>query len=460
MHAFMIRLGKSLMLPIAVLPIAGLLLRFGQPDLLDIDWLAAAGDSIFGALPMIFALGVAIGFARDEHGAAALSALIAHLVLNKSLEVMNPGINMGVLGGIIIGVMVGSLYNRFRDISLPAFLAFFGGKRFVPIVSGLSAIFVALAASYIWPPIQSAIANFGNWVIASDNLGIFVYGFANRMLIPVGLHHVLNNLVWFQFGDFTAIELGKEVVKHGDIARFFAGDPTAGAYMSGFFPVMMFGLPGAALAMIIAAKPGRRKVAAGILGSTALTALLTGITEPLEFAFMFLAFPLYILHAILTGLAGVIMNLMGVKLGFTFSAGLMDYALNYGIATNPKLLLPVGAAYFVGYFLIFSVAIRMFNLETPGREPEDVAETLDEEKAAPEGDVARAWVDALGGADNIIQAGNCATRLRLTLKDRSLLNEAALKKLGAAGIVGKNKEVQVIVGPQVDVLFSKMKVHL
>ena len=457
--AFFVTLGKSLMLPIAVLPIAGLLLRFGQPDMLNIQFLAAAGNAVFDNLPIIFALGVAVGFSKEEHGAAALSAFVGYMIMTAGIKVFNDKIDMQVLGGIIMGVTAGTLYNKYKSIKLPPFLAFFGGRRFVPIITGLFAVVYALIFSFIWPYISNLISTFGNWVIASNNIGLFFFGVANRLLIPLGLHHVLNNFIWFQFGDFSVIEAGAEVLKHGDLWRFFAGDPTAGAFMAGFFPIMMFGLPAAALAMILESYKENRKATAGILLSAALTSFLTGITEPIEFAFMFLAFPLYILHAVLTGLSMVIMNILNVKLGFTFSAGLFDYMLNLGISTNPKMLLPVGLVYAVLYFFIFRFAIRKWNLKTPGREmapemPKGVVsitssqtETTDEESSR-----GAKYLTALGGKENIKTLGACATRLRLEVYNSAKIDENTLKTLGARGVLNKEGIVQVIIGPEADLI--------
>ncbi len=460
--AFFVALGKSLMLPIAVLPIAGLLLRFGQPDMLNIQFLAAAGNAVFDNLPIIFALGVAIGFSKEEHGAAALSAFVGYVVMTAGLKVFDDKLQMGVLGGIIMGVTAGMLYNRYKAIKLPPFLAFFGGRRFVPIITGLFAVFYALIFSITWPAISGLISDFGNWVIKSNNIGLFSFGVANRLLIPLGLHHVLNNLVWFQFGDFSIIEAGAEVVKHGDLWRFFAGDPNAGAFMAGFFPIMMFGLPAAALAMILEAYKENRKATAGILLSAALTSFLTGITEPIEFAFMFLAFPLYVLHAVLTGLSMVIMNILGVKLGFTFSAGLFDYLLNFGISTKPLALLPVGLLYGVLYFFIFRFAIRKWNLATPGRETvlqqQTVDTTTNTEPIIQSAATTRGakYLAALGGKENIKTLGACATRLRLEVFDSAKINTEALKVLGARGVLNKEGIVQVIIGPEADLISDEI----
>lgn len=469
--SFFVKLGKSLMLPIAVLPIAGLLLRLGQPDLLNIAFMSAAGQAVFNNLSIIFALGVAVGFAKESHGAAAISAFVGYIVLTATLKEFNPDIDMGVFGGIIIGVLAGGLYNKYKDIKLPSYLAFFGGRRFVPIITGFSALLLAVLFSFIWPPIQNVIKSFGNWIIASGNIGLFGYGTANRLLIPLGLHHILNTLVWFQFGDYQIIESGMQVIKHGDLTRFFAGDPTAGAFMAGFFPIMMFGLPAAAAAMIAEAYKANKKAASGILLSLALTSFLTGITEPIEFAFMFLAFPLYVLHALLTGLSLVVMNVLNVKLGFTFSAGLIDYLLNYGISTNPLILIPVGLAYSVVYYFLFRFVIRKWNLATPGREEKKESEPSKAESspAAEENpksepvqnqgtERARLYLEGLGGADNIKVLGACATRLRVDIKDNGLVKEDLLKKAGARGVLNKmSGHVQVIIGPEADMISDEIK---
>ncbi len=481
--SFFVSLGKSLMLPIAVLPIAGLLLRLGQPDLLNIGFMSAAGQAIFDNLSLIFALGVAVGFAKESHGAAAISAFVGYIVLTSSLKNFNDKIDMGVFGGIIIGVMAGSLYNRFKDIKLPPYLAFFGGRRFVPIVTGFSALLLAVIFSFIWPPIQNIIGKLGAWIIGSGNIGLFFYGLANRLLIPLGLHHVLNTLVWFQFGDYQVIESGIEIIKHGDLHRFFAGDPTAGIFMSGFFPIMMFGLPAAAAAMIVESYKQNRKAASGILLSLALTSFLTGITEPIEFAFMFLAFPLYVLHAVLTGISMAVMNILDIKLGFTFSAGLIDYVLNYGISTNPLLLIPVGLAYSVVYFLLFRFVIRKWNLATPGRENAPKAEenkpkepvlevkaeeskpaeakTAEQEPAPKSTPRAEKYLDGLGGAENIKVLGACATRLRVDIHDNSKVKEDVLKQAGARGVLNKMEgHVQVIIGPEADMISDEIRILL
>jgi PTS system N-acetylglucosamine-specific IIC component len=464
-------LGRALMLPIAVLPVAGLLLRLGQPDLLNIGFVAAAGDAIFHNLGLLFAIGVAVGFARDGNGAAGLAGVVCFLVATSGAEaliVVPPDATAGLADkgahlaaidfraaallklsvplGILSGVAAGGLYNRFGAIKLPDYLAFFGGRRFVPIVSGLAGLVLAAVFGLGWSSLDRAIDALSHFIVGAGALGLFLYGVLNRLLIVTGLHHILNNIAWYIIGDYHGVT--------GDQPRFFAGDPTAGSFMAGFFPVMMFGLPAACLAMFHEARPERRAEAGGLLLSLALTALLTGVTEPIEFTFMFLAPVLYLVHAILTGTAMVIMNLLGVKLGFGFSAGLFDYLLNLNKATRPLLLLPVGAVYFGLYYGLFRVFIRRFDLKTPGREDAPAAPAV-RLAAAPR---ARAFIDALGGAANLTSVDACTTRLRLVIADQAKVDEPALKSLGARGFVRPSeRDLQVVVGATADQLAREIK---
>ncbi|QPA33200.1 N-acetylglucosamine-specific PTS transporter subunit IIBC [Thermaerobacillus caldiproteolyticus] len=451
MLGFLQRLGKALMLPIAVLPAAGLLLRLGQPDLLDIPFIAATGDAVFSNLPLLFAIGVAVGFAKDGNGAAALAGAVGYFVLTKGATAINKDINMAVLGGILSGVVAGLLYNRYHNIKLPDWLGFFGGKRFVPIVTSLVMLVLALIFGYVWPPIQDGINAVGKWIIGAGALGVGIFGFLNRLLIPIGLHHVLNNLVWFVFGEFNG--------KTGDLGRFFAGDPSAGIFMAGFFPIMMFGLPAAALAMIAAAKKERRKEIAGALIGVAFTSFLTGITEPIEFLFMFLSPLLYFIHAILTGLSLTIATMLGIHHGFSFSAGAIDYFLNLGIAQRPYLLLVQGIIYGIIYFVVFYFLIKKLDLKTPGRE--DEGEEMENRTVQSEGkyeNLAAKYMEALGGKDNVAQIDNCVTRLRLKVNDMSKINESELKQLGAKGVIRLNQtDLQVVVGTDVEFVANEMK---
>src|SRR3984957_2865475 len=446
------------MLPIAVLPIAGLLLRVGQPDLLGWAAMAAAGDAVFANLGLMFAVGVGVGLARENHGAAGLAALVGYLVTTRAVEAMlhaapgsfiAPGSlsKLSVPVGLLSGIIAGVSYNRFGNITLPSYLSFFGGRRFVPIVSGLAGLVFAAVVGYAWPFRERGMAATSHAILGAGSLGLFAYGVLNRILIVTGLHHILNNFAWFIVGDYHGAT--------GDLKRFFAGDPTAGAFMSGFFPVMMFGLPGACLAMYHTARPERRPALAGLLLSLALTSFLTGVTEPVEFTFMFLAPVLYALHAVATGLAMVIMNLFGVRLGFSFSAGLFDYVLNSSHARRPLLLLPIGAAYFGLYYGVFRFCILRLNLATPGRGIDDAEETP--VPAAP-GTRAQAFVTALGGARNLTDVQACTTRLRLVLADNRAIDEAALKRLGTRGILRSSTEgLQVVLGPIADQVAGEIR---
>ena len=450
------QLGRALMLPIAVLPIAGLLLRLGQPDLLGWAAMAAAGDAIFSNLGLLFAVGVGVGLARENHGAAGLAALVGFLVTTRAVETLlaaPPGslAKLSIPVGLLSGIIAGISYNRFSNISLPSYLSFFGGRRFVPIVSGIAGLALAAVLGYAWPFVERGMDATSHAILGAGSLGLFAYGVLNRILIVTGLHHILNNFAWFIVGDYHGAT--------GDLKRFFAGDPTAGAFMSGFFPVMMFGLPGACLAMYHTARPDRRAATAGLLLSLGLTSFLTGVTEPIEFTFMFLAPVLYALHALATGLAMVVMNLAGVRLGFSFSAGLFDYVLNFSHAQRPWLLLPIGAVYFGLYYGVFRLLIVRLNLATPGREKDDVTTQSPVTKNA--GERAQAFVTALGGAGNLTEVAACTTRLRLRLVDNQLVDEAMLKRLGARGILrSASQGLQVVLGPTADQVAGEIRAAL
>ena len=458
---FFQRLGRAVQLPIAVLPVAALLLRFGQPDLLNVPFIAQAGGAIFDNLALIFAIGVASSWSKDNAGSAALAGAVGYFVMTKAMVTINPEINMGVLAGIITGLVAGAVYNRWAGIKLPDFLSFFGGKRFVPIATGFFCLILAAIFGYVWPPVQHAIHSGGEWIVSAGALGSGIFGFINRLLIPTGLHQVLNTIAWFQIGEFTN---AAGAVFHGDINRFYAGDGTAGMFMSGFFPIMMFGLPGAALAMYLAAPKARRPMVGGMLLSVAITAFLTGVTEPLEFLFMFLAPLLYLLHAVLTGISLFIATALGIHAGFSFSAGAIDYVLMYSLPAASKnvwMLLVMGVVFFFVYFLLFSAVIRMFNLKTPGRE-DKAADVVTEEANSntEEGltQLATSYIAAVGGTDNLKAIDACITRLRLTVGDSAKVNDAACKRLGASGVVKLNKQtIQVIVGAKAESIGDEMK---
>jgi N-acetylglucosamine PTS system EIICBA or EIICB component len=465
-------LGRALMLPIAVLPVAGLLLRLGQPDLLNLAPMAAAGGAVFDNLGLLFAIGVAVGLARENHGAAGLAAVVGYVVASKGAEVLlavPPEITAALSGasaelasaayksrelaklsvpiGLLSGIIGGASYNRYGDIRLPSYLAFFGGRRFVPIVSGCFGLVLAGAFGFGWPYLERGMDALSHLVLDSGVVGLFAYGALNRLLIITGLHHILNNIAWFLLGDYHGVT--------GDLRRFLAGDPSAGAFMSGFFPVMMFGLPGACLAMYHAAAPERRRAAAGLLLSIGLTSFLTGVTEPIEFTFIFLAPLLYAVHVLLTGAAMVVMHVAGVRLGFSFSAGLFDYVLNFSKATHPLMLLPIGVAYFAVYYALFRFFIRRFDLPTPGREPQASPAPL------PAGESAGSFVTALGGPGNLVSVDACTTRLRLVVRDENRVDRQALAALGARGVISPGAgTLQVVIGPLADQVAGDIRAAL
>src|SRR5579863_4002623 len=458
------RLGRALMLPIAVLPVAGILLRLGQPDVLNIKMIADAGGAIFDNLPLLFAIGVAVGFAKDNNGVAALAGAIGYLVEIAVMKDINDKLNMGVLSGIIAGIVAGTLYNKYKDIKLPDYLAFFGGKRFVPIITGLVCVVLGIVFGYVWQPVQAAIDAAGHWLTTAGAIGVFVFGVLNRLLLVTGLHHILNSLAWFVFGTFTPPGGGAAVT--GDLHRFFAGDPSAGGFMTGFFPIMMFGLPAACLAMLHEAPKERRAMVGGLLFSMALTSFLTGVTEPIEFSFMFLAPVLYAIHAVLTGLSLAICSALGIHLGFTFSAGAIDYVLNYGLSTKGWLAIPIGIAYAVVYYGLFRFFIRKFNMATPGREPATADAQVESFASggfvAPAAGVAvpraQRYIAALGGAANLTLVDACTTRLRLQVADSDKVSEAELKTIGARGVLKRGANaVQVIIGPEADIIADEIR---
>lgn len=365
MFAYFQKIGRSLMLPVAVLPAAALFLRFGQPDMLNWPWMAAAGDAIFGNLALLFAVGVAVGLTADA-GTAGIAGAVGYWVMTKVMTVIatatygkDADTNMGVLAGILVGMVAAWLYDRYHNVKLPEWLAFFGGKRFVPIVTSFAALVLGVVFGFVWKWPGAWLTSLATWTVDQGPLGAAIHAFLNRLLIPLGMHHFLNSVVWFQFKDLTGF--------------FDSAGKSGGLFMTGFFPIMMFGLPAAALAMYVTAKPENKKAVGGIMLSAALTSFLTGITEPIEFAFMFVAPVLYVLHAFLTAVSAYITVALGMRSGFGFSAGLIDYLINFKIATNPIGLLVVGLVFGVIYYFVFVWLIKAQNIPTPGREP-DVAE--------------------------------------------------------------------------------------
>ena len=518
------RVGRSFMLPIALLPVAGLLLGIGSsftnetmlaayglnsvihPGTLIytiLDVMSQTGSAVFNNLALLFAMGVAIGMARKEKEVAALSGAVAYIIMNTAIQAMINAaggvdampanstttmlgittLQMGVFGGIVVGLGVAALHNKFYKIELPQVLAFFGGTRFVPIISSIVYLVVGIAMFYIWPVVQSGIAALGALVLASGYAGTFIYGLLERALIPFGLHHVFYMPFWQTAVGGTAIIDGVTVTGAQNI--FFAElasksttvfSVSATRFMAGKFPFMMFGLPGAALAMYQCAKPEKKKAAGGLLLSAALTAFLTGITEPLEFTFIFVALPMYAVHCVLAGLSFMLMHILNVGVGMTFSGGLIDLVLFGVMQGNAKThwiwVVVVGAVYFVLYYLIFRFMISKFDYKTPGRDDaEEVklytradvnARSAASGSTAPAGDdpVSALIVEGLGGADNLSDVDCCATRLRCTVKDAALVRQDVLKASGASGVICKGNGVQVVYGPKVAVIKAKLEDYL
>lgn len=455
------KIGKSLMLPVSVLPAAGLLLRVGQNDLLGkygavFQNLATAGDAIFGNLPLVFAVGVAIGFSEGE-AVAALAAVLGELILEAVIEAtgarINITINMGVFGGIIIGLIAAVLYNKYHNIKLPKALGFFDGKRFVPIITSVVALIFAVIGVTLWQPIQNGIDTFAQKASVSV-LGPAFYAAGKRVLIPVGLHHMYYPAFLFQFGEFSV----NGVRYFGDSARYFHGDPTAGVFMAAEYPVLMFGLPGAALAIIAAAKGENRKQIAGMMISAAFVSFLTGITEPIEFSFIFVAPILFVFHVLAAFVSGIITSLLNIRLGYTFSASAIDYVLGFKFAGHPWLLWPVGIGFFAAYFGVFYFTIKAKNIMTPGREK------LEEYNVAPsqvKGNAKAVKVlEAIGGENNILGLDACITRLRLSLKDSSLVDKSTLKALGAVGFWEAGNNIQAIFGTEAEKIRDDIKAIL
>lgn len=518
------RVGRSFMLPIALLPVAGLLLGIGSsftnetmlaayglnnvihPGTLIytiLDVMSQTGSAVFNNLALLFAMGVAIGMARKEKEVAALSGAVAYIIMNTAIQAMINAaggvdampanstttmlgittLQMGVFGGIVVGLGVAALHNKFYKIELPQVLAFFGGTRFVPIISSIVYLVVGIAMFYIWPVVQSGIAALGALVLASGYAGTFIYGLLERALIPFGLHHVFYMPFWQTAVGGTAIIDGVTVTGAQNI--FFAElasksttvfSVSATRFMAGKFPFMMFGLPGAALAMYQCAKPEKKKVAGGLLLSAALTAFLTGITEPLEFTFIFVALPMYAVHCVLAGLSFMLMHILNVGVGMTFSGGLIDMVLFGVMQGNAKThwvwVVVVGAVYFVLYYIIFRFMISKFDYKTPGRDDaEEVklytradvnARSAASGSTAPAGDdpVSALIVEGLGGAANLSDVDCCATRLRCTVKDAALVRQDVLKASGASGVICKGNGVQVVYGPKVAVIKAKLEDYL
>lgn len=455
------KLGRSMLIPVAAMPLAGILLRLGADDLLNIPILTAAGDAVFGNLDILFSIGVVLGFAKArDKGMATLTAILAILTLREGLAIMDPEISMGIFGGLVSGSVASWTYNKFKEQELPTVLSFFAGERFPLTMVMLFMIIISFILGIVWPPIQNVLDTFAQSLVGMGAIGVGIYLFLNRLLIPLGLHHVLNSYIYFEVGEF--ITNTGEVVT-GEIPRFLNGDPTAGLFLSGFFVVMMFGVPGIAYAIYRASYDENKDRVKGIMGSGGFTAFLTNITEPIEFSFMFISPPLYIIHSLLAGLAGVVTYLLNVRIGFSFGACIIDFVINYNIADNAWIILPLGIVFFFLYYFIFYYFITIRNVETVGREKEQsfTEEVTDNEKELSLNSsnyeyIARKLLQALGGSENIEDAYNCVTRLRVIVNNPEKVNEERIKQTGVTGIVKPSKtNYQIIIGPEVTSVMSE-----
>jgi PTS system glucose-specific IIC component len=451
------KMGRSLMLPVACMPAAGILLGIGGnsevakflPDIVA-QVMTEAGLGVFANMSLLFAIGVALGFTKND-GVAALAAGLGYLTMVRVLGVVAPGTETGVFGGVIMGLVAGQLFNKYHTIQLPTYLGFFGGKRFVPIVTSLAACVVAGILAVIWQPIGAGIEAFSEWAAyQSPEVAFGIYGIVERSLIPFGLHHIWNAPFFYEVGQFTTA--AGEVV-HGEIPRYLAGDPTAGNLAGGYM-FKMFGLPAACLAMYVTAKPENKLKVASILGSAALTSFLTGITEPIEFAFLFVAPVLYAVHALMAGSAFVVMIMLGIKHGTTFSHGLFDFTLLFGQSTNGWMLPVVGLCYAALYFFVFTALIKALDLKTPGREDEAEASVAVESSSD---ELAKNITMAFGGKANIKDLDACITRLRVTVNDGSKVNTDKLKELGAAGVFAKGDNFQAVFGTHSEIIKGQME---
>jgi len=457
MFTLLQKIGKALMTPIAVLPVAALLLRLGFGDIPYIDGELAlvmknAGEAIFSNLDLLFGIGIAYGLAKNSDGSAALAGAIGVLIAKAVYMSIDKDINMGVFIGIIMGILAGTLYNKFHTIKLPEFLGFFGGKRFVPIITAILAIGVGLLAGYFWHYAQGGIDTFSTKIIELNEMGTFIYGTLNRLLIPLGLHHILNSIFWFQLGEYSYMKDGVEVIANGDLHRFFAGDKTAGIYMSGFYVVMMFGLPSMAYAIYLNTTKSARQKLGILLAGVAFTSFLTGVTEPLEFLFLFVAPILFIIHALLTGLALATAQLLDIHIGFGFSAGFIDYIINYKLGHNAILILPLGILFGFLYFTLSYYAIKLFNLKIFDEDKEEAKVTQENQN------LALSYIKALGGEENITNIDACITRLRMSVKDSYILNDDVFFILGARGVIRPDKyTIQIVLGTQAESVSEMIK---
>lgn len=475
MMKYLQKLGKSLMLPVACLPVASILMGIGYwidptgwgTNSVVSAFLLKAGGSLIDNMAILFAIGVAVGMSDDNDGTAGLAGLVSWLMITTLLAPSSVAMFKGIdvkdvpaafghiqtqFVGILAGLIAATCYNKFKGTKLPDALGFFSGKRSVAIVTATVSIIAALVLFFVWPLVYGGLVAFGKSIITTGAVGAGIYAFLNRLLIPFGLHHALNSVFWF------------DVAGINDLGNFWSGKGTLGVtgmYMTGFFPVMMFGLPAAALAMYHTAKDNKKKIVYGLLVAAAISSFFTGVTEPLEFAFMFLAPGLYVVHAVLTGVSATVCALLPIRSGFNFSAGLVDWVLSFKapMAKNPILLIVVGLIFAIIYYVVFRFAITKFNLKTPGREDDDESEEMNSKLSNNDfTEVASIILKGVGGKENVISIDNCVTRLRLEIKDQAVVNEKVIKSAGISGVIRPGKKsLQVIVGTQVQFVADEFK---
>lgn len=455
------KLGRAMLLPVAAMPLAGLIMRLSADDMLNIPVIGAAGNAVFGNLDILFAIGVTIGFAKTkDKGIPALTGFLAIATLKKGLEIMNPAVNMGIFGGIISGLVAAWTYNRFKEQKLPMVFSYFAGEKFPLTMVMILQTITSVVFGILWPFAQAGIDSFARLLVNMGAVGVGIFMFLNRLLIPFGLHHVLNTYVYYDLGSYTA---PNGEVFRGEMTRFINGDPQAGLFLSGFFVVMMFGVPAICLAIYRAAFKENKDMVKGIMGSGAATSFISNITEPVEFSFMFLSPMLYVVHAAFAGLAGIVCYLLNIRIGFTFGACIVDYLINFRIATNAILIIPTGIVFFALYYFTFYYLIKKRNIQTLGREvaTEYGTEALEDEKELGLASknyeyMAKKMLQAFGGSENISDAFSCNTRLRVEVENPAIVNEQRIKQLGVSGVIKPTeKNYQVIIGLEVTYVMAE-----
>lgn len=456
------KLGKAMLIPVVAMPVAGLLARVGQPDLLNLEILKIASDVIFGNLDMLFAVGCILAYAKGkEKSSAVLAGVLSVMVFRQAITYLDENMSMGVFGGIVSGISTAVIYNHSKNWKVPSMFSFFAGEKLVLTLGPIFSIILACAFSFIWPPIEAGLNVFATGLGSMGIFGIFLFGFLNRILIPTGLHHVFNAYIFYELGSFTT-ETGTVVT--GEMTRFLAGDPNAGSFLIMFYVIMVFGIPGIAAAMYKTARPENKAEVKGLAHSGALTSIFAGVTEPIEFSFMFISPLLYFMHSVFTGLAGAILYLFDSRLGFNFGFNIIDLGLNWNMGNNVFYVIPVGIAFFFLYYFTFKTIIIKKDIKTPGRSDNNL-ENIDEASLKLSHSnyayMAKKLLQNLGGAENIVNAENCVTRMRLEIKDVKLINEENIKKTGAKAVIKVNQNnIQIVIGTEVVQVMKEFNAQL